>query len=70
MKMGMVAIDREMPDFFLQLQVHDELDASGTREQFLRAAGIMRECMGKTKVPFRVDVEAGPNWGYIEKVAA
>jgi DNA polymerase I-like protein with 3'-5' exonuclease and polymerase domains len=70
MKAGMVAIDREMPDFFLQLQVHDELDASGTRAQFLQAAAIMRECMGKTKVPFRVDVEAGPNWGHIEKVAA
>lgn len=70
MKAGMVAIDREMPEFFLQLQVHDELDASGTREQFRQAAAIMRDCMGKTKVPFRVDVEAGPNWGYIEKVAA
>lgn len=70
MKMGMVAVDREMPDFFLQLQVHDELDASGTRQQFKQAAAILRECMGKTKVPFRVDVEAGPNWGYIEKVAA
>jgi Mesyanzhinovviridae DNA polymerase len=70
MKAGMVAIDREMPDFFLQLQVHDELDASGTREQFAKAAAIMKDCMGQCKVPFRVDVEAGPNWGYIEKVAA
>lgn len=70
MKTGMVLIDEQMPDFFLQLQVHDELDASGTREQFRQAAAIMRDCMGKTKVPFRVDVEAGPNWGYIEKVAA
>lgn len=65
MKTAMVAIDREEPSFFMQLQVHDELDGSTSREQGARVARIMRECMGARKVPFRVDEEYGPNWGEI-----
>lgn len=65
MKTAMVMIDREEPSFFMQLQVHDELDGSTSREQGARVARIMRECMGPRKVPFRVDEEYGPNWGEI-----
>lgn len=69
-KTAMVAVDREEPGFFLQLQVHDELDGSSSdRVQSARVKQIMIDCMGKCKVPFRVDREIGPSWGDIKKVA-
>jgi DNA polymerase I-like protein with 3'-5' exonuclease and polymerase domains len=68
MKRAMVEIDSHMPEFFLQLQVHDELDSSASSpEQAVQASVIMREAILAT-VPFRVDVELGPNWGQIEKM--
>jgi len=67
-KTAIVEIDREMPDYFLQLQVHDELDASaGSVAEAQKAAQIMRECVSSKHVPFRVDLEIGPSWGEIEK---
>lgn len=70
MKAAMVLIDREMPEFFLQLQVHDELDGSITsRAQGARVCTLMRESMGTRKVPFRVDMEVGPSWGEIAVAA-
>jgi DNA polymerase I-like protein with 3'-5' exonuclease and polymerase domains len=69
-KEAMVALDNEMPELFMQLPVHDELDGSfETVTQGKKAKVIMMECMGKTKVPFRVDDEYGPNWGYIAEAA-
>lgn len=69
-KTAMVAVDREEPTFFLQLQVHDELDGSSSdRAVSRRVSKLMRECMGATKVPFRVDEEIGPNWGDIKLAA-
>lgn len=68
-KRAMVIIDREMPDTFVQLQVHDEMDGSfGDRQEMRRMAKIMREAWPDTKVPFRVDVEAGPSWGQIKDI--
>jgi DNA polymerase I-like protein with 3'-5' exonuclease and polymerase domains len=69
-KTAMVMIDRELPDLFMNLQVHDELDGScGSVAEAGKAAKIMRECMGATKVPYRVDEEYGPNWGEIQEAA-
>jgi DNA polymerase I-like protein with 3'-5' exonuclease and polymerase domains len=62
-KRAMVEIDREMPDLWMNLQVHDELAASITHPvQAETAARIMRECF-PAKVPFRVDIELGHSWG-------
>lgn len=62
-KTAMVALDAAGYD--LQLQVHDEVDTSvDSPEQAEAMAKIMRECIPAT-VPFRVDVELGPNWGDI-----
>ena len=67
-KTAMVMIDREMPEVFLQLQVHDEFDFSATSvRQAKDVAEIMKNCMPNTKVPFRVDVEIGPSWGELKE---
>lgn len=68
-KMALIAIHREMPEVFLQLQVHDELDGSFLDVQSMRkCAKIMREVQGQTCVPFRIDIEMGPNWGTLKQL--
>ena len=68
-KRAMVLIDREMPDTFLQLQVHDEMDGSFQSVAEMRQmADIMRNAWPDTLVPFRVDIEAGPSWGEIKEI--
>lgn len=65
-KKAMVEIDDA--GYPLSLQVHDEVDASlESVEQGRAMAQIMIDCM-PSRVPFLVDVEVGPNWGYIKKV--
>lgn len=69
-KAAMVALDEQMPELWMQLPVHDELDGSfESVAQGKKAKKIMSECMGQTNVPFRVDDEYGPNWGYITEAA-
>ena len=52
--------------FPIQLQVHDELDLSVTQaSEAVRLATIMRECV-TCKVPMKVDIEFGPNWGNLK----
>lgn len=60
-KRAMVEVDRA--GHHMMLQVHDELDSSveGSQEA-LSIAGIMSSVM-PARVPFKVDVELGPNWG-------
>ena len=49
--------------YFIQLQVHDEVDGSyESREQAEKAADIMRYAVPKC-LPTKVDVECGPSWG-------
>lgn len=68
-KTAMAMIDQEMPDTYLQLQVHDEMDGSyASVDEAQRVAKIMRECIPNTLVPFKVDVEMGPSWGEIKLV--
>ncbi|HBT16932.1 MAG TPA: hypothetical protein DEB05_08270, partial [Firmicutes bacterium] len=50
----------------LLLQVHDELLIEVEREALQEAGKILREEMEKAfslKVPLRVDVKSGENWG-------
>ncbi len=68
MKKAMVEIDRA--GYWMMLQVHDETDNSvETPRQATEIADIMRETM-PARVPFKVDVETGPSWGELEKIAA
>jgi DNA polymerase I-like protein with 3'-5' exonuclease and polymerase domains len=68
MKRAMVEIDAHMPDFYLQLQVHDELDSSASSPtEAVKASEIMKEAILST-VPFRVDVDLGPNWGQLQSL--
>ena len=66
MKKAMVILDKELPEFWMQLQVHDEVDGSVEDPKVAhQGADIMRDCMPAT-VPFKVDVELGPSWGELE----
>lgn len=63
-------VDADAAGIRLQLQVHDELDLTiWDRSEARALAEIMRTCVPCT-VPHKVDVEVGPNWAQIEKVAA
>ncbi len=60
-KKAMVELDRA--GHYLQLQVHDEIDTTIYDPKVVKEmADIMENCI-KAEVPFRVDVEIGPNWG-------
>jgi Mesyanzhinovviridae DNA polymerase len=68
-KTAMVTIQRVLPELFMQLQVHDELDGStDSPSRAAKAAKLMEECMGDTEVPFRVDQEYGPSWGEVREL--
>jgi DNA polymerase I-like protein with 3'-5' exonuclease and polymerase domains len=70
MKIAMIKVWREMPNTWINLQVHDELDGTFSSEkEALQVAQIMKEAV-PAMVPFRVDVEMGPNWGEIKDIAA
>ena len=67
-KLALVTLDREFPDLFIQLQVHDEIDGSySSIADVKKVATVMSECM-PALIPFRVDVEVGKNWGDIELI--
>ena len=60
-KAAMVAVDAA--GYYLQLQVHDELDGSvKNRAEAEGMAELMRQA-APLEVPSRVDVEVGPSWG-------
>ena len=60
-KEAVVALDSA--GYFLQLQVHDEVDMTvQSREEAESAAEIMRDVV-QLQVPMKVDVETGPSWG-------
>lgn len=58
-------VEGDAAGYEIQLQVHDELDLSTTREAAEGLAEIMRECVPCT-VPAKVDIECGPSWGECE----
>lgn len=59
-------VDADAAGFYLQLQVHDELNASiANKEEGLALGTTMRESV-KASVPFKVDVEIGPSWGEVK----
>lgn len=65
-KAAMVLVDKEVPDFFMQLQIHDELDGSVTEPSIAhKVSDLMCDSMSAL-LPFKVDVEIGPSWGEIK----
>lgn len=68
-KLALIELDRA--GYFIQLQVHDEMDGSFASVDEAKAAGdIMRDCVlsrCKPWVPFKVDTECGPSWGEVKK---
>lgn len=66
-KLSMLALDKA--GYYLQLQVHDQNDASVSSVEEAREMGrIQSECVS-IRVPSKVDVEVGPSFGQLEKVA-
>lgn len=65
-------IDLDRAGYFIQLQVHDEIDGSyGSTAEAVAAGKIMRESIldvCEPLVPFKVDTECGPSWGEIKGV--
>ena len=60
-KEALVALDEA--GYFLQLQVHDEIDGTVSGEEEARTIGGIMSDIRKAEVPFRVDTEIGPSWG-------
>lgn len=56
-------IELDAAGYYIQLQVHDEIDGSFETPSAARAAGdIMENCV-PLEVPSKVDVETGTSWG-------
>jgi len=64
-KMAMVEADRA--GFYLQLAVHDEIDASVKDEAEGRRLGDLMENVIQLEVPTICDVEMGRSWGEIDE---
>lgn len=65
-KKALVALDAE--NFPLQLTVHDEFGYSGNDEAEARRMGEITCDAVVIRVPFRCDIEAGPNYGDLTKL--
>jgi hypothetical protein len=67
-KLAVVELDKA--GYFIQLQVHDEIDGSyATVEEAKKVGKIMTECVLDILtplVPFKVDTEYGKSWGDIK----
>lgn len=62
-------VETDAAGYYIQLQVHDELDGSfESPAQADACADLMRHCVELT-VPSKVDVELGPNWGDIVDIS-
>lgn len=67
-KLAMVTVMEQMPDLFMQLQVHDQIAGSTElgklgRERAKHVGRIMRNAWKDKYMLYRVDVAAGPSWG-------
>ena len=65
-KKALVDLDHE--GFPLQLTVHDEFGYSGDDENEARRMGEITCNAVVIRVPFRCDIEAGPNYGELKKL--
>jgi DNA polymerase-1 len=70
-KLAMIEIEKELPEAFMILSVHDELVfevKKGEEEAFAAKIKPIMESAYKLKVPLRVEAKAGKNWCEMEKI--
>ncbi|MDJ0953380.1 MAG: DNA polymerase [Acidimicrobiia bacterium] len=60
-KRALVEVDKA--GYFLQLQVHDEIDGSVEKKKHAEEIGEIMCNVYSLSVPSKVDVEVGPSWG-------
>jgi DNA polymerase I-like protein with 3'-5' exonuclease and polymerase domains len=63
MRLALIALYYEVPEFFLQMTIHDEADGSIWDRRVAKKVEQVMADVFKGKVPFRVENEIGPNWG-------
>lgn len=71
-KLAMVALDRELPEAEMRLQVHDELVFEVERERVAEIAPRVTALMAGAlpmSVPIVVDVKVGENWAEMKPLA-
>lgn len=66
-KLALLAVDKEFPDF-LQLQIHDELVGSVPDIATGKRISEIMEGVVKARIPWRCEVEIGPNFGQMKVV--
>lgn len=64
-KLAIIAVEKEFPGF-IQLTIHDEICGSVPDKQTAKAIGHLMENNTKISVPFRSDVDFGPNFGQLQ----
>ena len=76
MKMAMIAVAQGLSKIsansHLLLQVHDELVLEAPKKDVQKVAEFVKKTMetvAKLEVPIIVDIETGPNWGEMVKLA-
>ncbi|MFA6198301.1 MAG: DNA polymerase I [Patescibacteria group bacterium] len=75
LKMAMIKIHRELPAISpktkMILQVHDELVFEVPQDETKKVARYIQDAMENIytlKVPIKVEIDAGPNWGELSEV--
>lgn len=63
MKTAMVKLDKQLPSFFMQLTVHDEVDGSVPDVKMSREIAEIMSTAVPSLVKFKVKVEIGRSWG-------
>lgn len=69
-KLWMIAIDKHMPDAFIQLQRHDDIAGSFGSVAEAKQVGRIGAGIVRALVPFRVDTECGTSDGDIHQICA
>jgi DNA polymerase I-like protein with 3'-5' exonuclease and polymerase domains len=64
-KLAIIAVEKEFPGF-IQLTIHDEICGSVPDKQTAKDIGRLMENNTKISVPFRSDVDFGPNFGELQ----
>lgn len=63
MKLALLALDRDCPEFQLALQIHDEVCGSVWDPMVAKKVSEIMINVVKSSIPFVCDVDLGPNWG-------
>jgi DNA polymerase I-like protein with 3'-5' exonuclease and polymerase domains len=67
-KLAMLALDRDCPEFWMCLQIHDEVVGSITDIRVAKIVGEIMRSVVSARVPFRCEAEVGPSLGSLSVV--